>query len=82
MVRLRAERARPDPRHAAQITGLSNTIATIPGIVGVAVTGWLLDATGSYAAIFVLTAAVCGMGALAYSLGFDADAARLRPSTK
>ena len=71
-----------DPRHAAQITGLSNTIATIPGIVGVAVTGWLLDATGSYAAIFVLTAAVCGIGALAYSLGFDADAARLRPSTK
>ncbi|MFO1394618.1 MAG: ACS family MFS transporter [Steroidobacteraceae bacterium] len=67
-----------DPRHAAQITGLSNTIATIPGIVGVAVTGWLLDLTGSYSAIFVLTAAVCGLGALAYALAFDAEAARAR----
>ncbi|MFO1408016.1 MAG: MFS transporter [Steroidobacteraceae bacterium] len=67
-----------DPRHAAQITGLSNTIATVPGIVGVAVTGWLLDLTGGYSAIFVLTALVCGLGAAAYALAFDADAARAR----
>jgi ACS family sodium-dependent inorganic phosphate cotransporter len=60
------------PRHAAQIFGLSNTIATIPGIVGVAVTGWLLDVTGTYASAFLLTAVVSGVGAVAYALLFDA----------
>jgi MFS transporter, ACS family, solute carrier family 17 (sodium-dependent inorganic phosphate cotransporter), other len=61
------------PPHAAQLMGMSNTIATIPGIVGVAVTGWLLDATGTYAAAFVLTAVVSGVGALAYATVFDAS---------
>jgi ACS family sodium-dependent inorganic phosphate cotransporter len=60
------------PRYAAQIFGLSNTIATIPGIVGVAVTGWLLDVTGTYSAAFVLTATVSGVGALLYAALFDA----------
>lgn len=54
------------PRHAAQLAGISNTIATIPGIVGVAVTGWLVEKTGTYSAAFALTAAVSGVGALAY----------------
>jgi ACS family sodium-dependent inorganic phosphate cotransporter len=61
------------PRHAAQLTGISNTIATIPGIVGVAATGWLVDATGTYSAAFVLTAAVSGVGALAYVALFEAS---------
>jgi ACS family sodium-dependent inorganic phosphate cotransporter len=60
------------PRHAAVIFGVSNTFATIPGIVGVAVTGWLVDATGTYAAAFVLTAAVSGVCMLAYAIAFDA----------
>ena len=61
------------PGHAAQLTGISNTIATIPGIVGVAITGWLVDVTGTYSAAFVLTAAVSGAGALAYLALFDAN---------
>lgn len=60
------------PPHAAQLMGMSNTIATIPGIVGVAVTGWLLDVTGTYSAAFVLTAAVSGAGALVYATLFSA----------
>jgi ACS family sodium-dependent inorganic phosphate cotransporter len=60
------------PPHAAQLMGMSNTIATIPGIVGVAVTGWLLDVTGTYSAAFVLTAAVSGAGALVYATLFNA----------
>jgi ACS family sodium-dependent inorganic phosphate cotransporter len=60
------------PPHAAQLMGMSNTIATIPGIVGVAVTGWLLDVTGTYSAAFVLTAAVSGVGALIYATLFSA----------
>lgn len=60
------------PRHASLLFGFSNTVATIPGIVGVAITGWLVDVTGTYNSAFVLTAAVSGVGALAYALFFDA----------
>ena len=60
------------PRHAALLSGFSNTIATIPGIVGVALTGWLVDVTGTYSAPFVLTAAVGLVGAVTYALLFDA----------
>jgi len=60
------------PRHSALVFGFSNTLATIPGVVGVAVTGWLLDLTGTYSAAFVLTAAVSALGALIYAVFFDA----------
>ena len=35
------------PRYADVIWGISNTFATVPGIVGVAVTGWLVRAHGN-----------------------------------
>jgi len=54
------------PRHAAVLAGISNTIATIPGIAGVAITGWLIDTTGTYSSAFLLTSAVCIVGALFY----------------
>jgi ACS family sodium-dependent inorganic phosphate cotransporter len=60
------------PRHAAVLAGMSNTIATIPGIVGVAATGWLVEVTGTYAAAFLMTAAVSAAGAVAYLILFDA----------
>jgi ACS family sodium-dependent inorganic phosphate cotransporter len=60
------------PRHSAVLVAVSNTIATIPGIVGVAATGWLVEVTGGYAAPFVLTAAVSAAAALAYVLAFSA----------
>ncbi|MGB8326623.1 MAG: MFS transporter [Steroidobacteraceae bacterium] len=59
------------PRHSALLTGVSNTIGTIPGIVGVALTGWLVDVTGTYAAAFMLTAAVSAAGALVFGLLFS-----------
>ncbi len=55
------------PRHSALLMGFSNTIATLPGIVGVAVTGWLVDITGSYAAPFALTATVSLVGAIVFA---------------
>jgi ACS family sodium-dependent inorganic phosphate cotransporter len=61
------------PRHAAVLVGVSNTLATLPGIVGVALSGWLVEVTGTYAAAFVLTAAVSVAGAVVYQLGFDAQ---------
>ena len=49
------------PRHAPVLIGFSNTLATIPGIAGVAITGWLVDVTHTYAAAFLLSA-LCSVG--------------------
>jgi ACS family sodium-dependent inorganic phosphate cotransporter len=54
------------PRYADVIWGISNTTATLPGIVGVFVTGWLIDRTGSFAAPFLLTAAISLFGGIFY----------------
>ena len=56
------------PRHAGAIFGISNTAGTIPGIIGVALTGILVDATGSYASAFYVTAAVYFAGLAFYRL--------------
>ena len=52
------------PRHAPMLIGFSNTLATIPGVVGVALTGWQLDVTHNYTSTFVLSAGVAAAGAL------------------
>ncbi|MNC94375.1 hypothetical protein D3C83_112120 [compost metagenome] len=44
------------------LIGISNTFGTVPGIVGVAVAGWLVDVSGSYAAIFALVAVINLLG--------------------
>jgi len=54
------------PRYAGVLMGISNTVATIPGIVGVAAAGFILQAAGSFTAIFYLTAAVYMLGAAGY----------------
>jgi MFS transporter, ACS family, solute carrier family 17 (sodium-dependent inorganic phosphate cotransporter), other len=54
------------PRFADVIWGISNTFATLPGIVGVFVTGWLVDRTGSFSAPFFLMAGVVLLGAVVY----------------
>ena len=54
------------PRYADVIWGLANTAGTIPGIIGVTVTGWLIDRTGSFNAPFFLTAAGGLVGAVVY----------------
>jgi MFS transporter, ACS family, solute carrier family 17 (sodium-dependent inorganic phosphate cotransporter), other len=56
------------PRHGAILISFSNTFATIPGIAGVWITGWLLDRTGSYSATFLLTAGIATAGAVFYFL--------------
>ncbi|MDB6089340.1 MAG: transporter [Gammaproteobacteria bacterium] len=56
------------PGHSAVLVGISNTIATIPGIAGVAITGWLVETTGTYSSAFLLTAAVSVGGAVFYLL--------------
>jgi ACS family sodium-dependent inorganic phosphate cotransporter len=54
------------PRYADVIWGISNTAATLPGIIGVYITGWLVDRTGTFVAPFVLTAGISLFGAAFY----------------
>lgn len=54
------------PRGAGVIMGLSNTAATIPGIVGVYASGLILAATGSWAVVFQTAAAVYVVGLVVY----------------
>jgi MFS transporter, ACS family, solute carrier family 17 (sodium-dependent inorganic phosphate cotransporter), other len=54
------------PRYSAAIMGVSNTIATVPGVVGVSFTGWLVDRTGTFTAAFVVAAGFCLVGASVY----------------
>jgi ACS family sodium-dependent inorganic phosphate cotransporter len=51
------------PRYADVIYGISNTFATLPGIAGVFLTGWMVDRTGSFVAPFFVTAGVALVGA-------------------
>ena len=54
------------PEYAGVLMGISNSIATIPGIVGVAIAGFIVQATSSFSAVFVLIAAVYTIGLAGY----------------
>jgi len=60
------------PRSAAVLYSFSNTLATLPGIVGVTATGWLIDVTGTYTAAFTLAAAISTVGAVLFGWLFEA----------
>ena len=60
------------PRHSGLLVGFSNTVGQIPGIIGVAVTGWLVEITGTYAAAFILAAVIGLAGAAVFALRFNA----------
>ncbi|MGH8014225.1 MAG: ACS family MFS transporter [Candidatus Binataceae bacterium] len=55
------------PRYAGILMGLSNTFATLPGIIGVAATGFLLQATGSFSSAFYMTVVVYLIGLTCYA---------------
>ncbi len=54
------------PKHADVLFGMSNTVATLPGIFAVAFAGWIIDVTGSYASVFILISTVYFIGWIAY----------------
>lgn len=56
------------PRYADVLMGITNTAGTVPGIIGVIITGWLVDTTGTFAAAFVLGAAINIVGAIVWLL--------------
>ena len=57
------------PRHAGTLMGLTNTAGTVPGVIGVFVSGLILEATGSWALVFQVTAGITLFG-LAFFLLF------------
>jgi ACS family sodium-dependent inorganic phosphate cotransporter len=58
------------PKYCSALLGLTNTSGAVPGILGVAFTGWLYDTTGSWAAaLFYPTVAFLLTGAVAYTAG-------------
>ncbi len=56
------------PRYAGTLLGVTNTAGTIPGIVGVLVSGALVDSTGSWASAFLLAAVIYLFGAVVWLL--------------
>ncbi len=54
------------PRYAALLIGITSAAGTLPGIVGVAVTGWLVDRTGSFDAPLILSAVIALIGAVVW----------------
>lgn len=56
------------PNHAGKLMGITNTFATIPGIIGVTVSGFILETTGSWALVFQVAGAVTVFGLVFYLL--------------
>jgi len=54
------------PRFAGVLMGMSNTAATIPGIVGVILTGKIITATGSWSAVFFLASGIYLFGVVTW----------------
>ena len=61
------------PRGAGVIMGLSNTAGTIPGIIGVYISGLILEATGSWALVFQTAAGVLTFGLIFYVIFASAE---------
>jgi len=56
------------PRFGGVVFGVMNTLGTLPGIIGVATAGWLVDTTGSYDSVLLLAGVIGVVGALVYIL--------------
>jgi MFS family permease len=56
------------PRAAPRWIGLQNLCGNVAGMVGPAITGWLIDSTGSFLAPFILTGLVTLLGAVAWGV--------------
>ena len=54
------------PRFGGVLFGIMNTLGTLPGIIGVALTGWIVETTGSYDAVLLVAAVISIVGAGAY----------------
>ncbi len=56
------------PRYADVLLGITNTAGTIPGIIGVFITGYLVEQTGSFDVAFALASGIFIFGAVVFLL--------------
>eukprot|EP00127_Corallochytrium_limacisporum_P001491 Clim_evm11s60 gene=Clim_evmTU11s60 len=56
------------PRYAGVVFAMGNTSATIPGIIGVYLTGWMLATTHSWVLVFSLASGIYVVGAICWLL--------------
>ena len=56
------------PRHAGTLMGITNTAGAIPGIIGVFVTGLILELTGSWVIVFSVAGSVTFFGLVFFLL--------------
>ena len=62
------------PECAGTLLGISNTFASLPGIIGVSVTGVILDATsGNWSAVFLLAVVFYMIGLIVYNAWATAE---------
>jgi MFS transporter, ACS family, solute carrier family 17 (sodium-dependent inorganic phosphate cotransporter), other len=55
------------PRYAGLLLGMSNTAAAVPGIIGVPLTGFILDATGNWSYVFGIAIGFYLLGTAVYT---------------
>ena len=56
------------PKHAGTLMGITNTAGTIPGIIGVFLSGLILEATGSWVLVFHVAAGITLFGLVFFLL--------------
>ncbi len=56
------------PKYAGVLLGLTNTVATIPGILAPAITGFMVQLSGNWNAVFYLAAALLLVGTVVWNL--------------
>ena len=56
------------PKYTGTLMGITNMLGAIPGIVGVYLTGLILNATNSWDSVFYVTASVTFFGMIFYLL--------------
>jgi len=56
------------PKYAGILMGITNTAATIPGIFGPIVVGYILAVTSSWTGVFIMIAAVNIFGMIVWNL--------------
>jgi MFS family permease len=61
------------PRHAGTLMGITNTAGTIPGIIGVFISGLILELTGSWALVFQVAAGVTLFGLIFFLIFSKAE---------
>ena len=61
------------PKHAGTLMGITNTAGTLPGIIGVFVSGLILQWTGSWVLVFQVAAAINVFGLVFYLIFAGTD---------